>query len=463
MNIFNAESKMIVCIQKNGRVIWKLKTIPLKPLNTDELYRGKYIKAEDGTIHKVHEANSVVDHSTKETIDNIRINDTNSMVITNNVLISDDDASDNQPSENLENNSYPGCSDNIPKNIETDEYKGSIPGEDDLFDTKCRTEAKSSAPSIGNNNIIASNLSHSDYSQDECNFPLLADDDDILNDNDNETTVSLGSDTHTETSISAHDDVEDDEAWEMAIDTPEFMKGILSSCDRLDRKTKNEDLPLLPNQKLTTEELKDIFCKYFDKSCFQIQEGVLTINKNKVYYTSQNLSNNQAKIEESYKKRLNKYQEITKKVKKALQGERVLKQICKNETDRAIDNVYTDIRTTFTKHLHGDGGAVNIELTRGCMEKVVNMLKDWGLLKDHMAFFDGGAAYNVAACHVAQYANPLYCWGMELATIRVAYGAQNFLNALHNLHGKGKLINKKIGYLAGNLFSLSNLGMANIS
>jgi hypothetical protein len=125
--------------------------------------------------------------------------------------------------------------------------------------------------------------------------------------------------------------------------------------------------------------------------------------------------------------------------------------------DRAIRNVYTYIRSTFSKQLSADGGDTNAEITEASVEKLVIMLIDAGYLNEYSVLFDGGCSYNVFAAHIAQRVG-CKVWGCEYVPTRVFIGAASMLRALEDKQEVGTLYNRLIAFIFSDLFALQSFG-----
>jgi hypothetical protein len=125
--------------------------------------------------------------------------------------------------------------------------------------------------------------------------------------------------------------------------------------------------------------------------------------------------------------------------------------------DRAIRNVYTYIRSSFSKQLSADGGDTNAEITESSVENLVIMLIEAGYLNALSVLFDGGCSYNVFAAHIAQRVG-CKVWGCEYVPTRVFIGAASMLRALEDKQEVGALYNRLIAYIFSDLFALQSFG-----
>jgi hypothetical protein len=129
---------------------------------------------------------------------------------------------------------------------------------------------------------------------------------------------------------------------------------------------------------------------------------------------------------------------------------------------RAVDNVYRYIASATSRALSADGGDTNAEITRHSANTLIRHLVEQGILNADSVFMDGGAAYNVLTCHVAQVVG-CKAWGVEYVPLRAYLAATNFLTALDDPDGFGDLINAKVAYVHTDLYTLNSFGPTTVA
>jgi len=121
---------------------------------------------------------------------------------------------------------------------------------------------------------------------------------------------------------------------------------------------------------------------------------------------------------------------------------------------KAVDWVYKFIYYP-TRHFSGDGGDVFGTITRVSIDKMVSWLIAETSFSNDDVFLDGGCAYNVVACQVAQLVN-CRAWGIEYVKDRVTQATHAFLQGIGN--GEVDMLNTSVAYVPMDLHHFQHFG-----
>jgi len=196
------------------------------------------------------------------------------------------------------------------------------------------------------------------------------------------------------------------------------------------------------------EELKDIFCRKFEKGSFFISNKSLHHTSTVMKTTSVIKGKIQKRemrimpIEQQRKKRVeirNNVSKHQKKLKSSL-----------NLKENNIKRIYKVMKKV-AQELSADGGPTNADLTFQSIESIIQMCVRHGLTKNDV-WGDAGCAVNTVCCHIS---HKIGCRsiGYELVPNRVYLSCNNFLKALQN----GYLHEEKVATFHCNLFDINTL------
>ena len=210
-------------------------------------------------------------------------------------------------------------------------------------------------------------------------------------------------------------------------------------------------------KKTKDKEVTKYFFEIFDHESFHVVEGIIKPlpNLRKI----EDLMGDELRKREELQNRLEEAMERTTKAKTrknaAAKAVKRLVQIQKPPILRALDNVYTYVRSTVTIECSADGGDTNAELTLNSVNKVIMMMIEFGLT-DKDIVGDMGCAYNVFAAHVAQMVG---CRTMGIEYVKTCnfLGCGNFMRALHDKEHKGHLVNTKVAYVICDIAMMCSL------